>query len=259
MSEYKHSYLPEYDDFQVDPKHANSRSKKSLKYWASVLAYCDETNKVDTKGDGWDMFALGNVVVKSNHLRPNEPEDGQDLAIDWSYSDANEIRAISLAKKALGDVKVPTVYFSSKVVLVQERIPGMGLSAVWNAPKLQTQQHYKQKAQLILQHLHRVKTREDGKEIRACGLVVEDPNDRTNGCMGAQEADILFSGSAVPPDIGFMHNFFNPNRFIVMNGKIVGVVGWEKTGFFNRSAVRQVHQQIEFTPTWWQDIYDYEE
>jgi hypothetical protein len=140
-------YCPKPDDFRVDLQHVNSQTTDSLKYWASVVSLCTEDIQIYPADEGGrDVFALGSVIVKSSHLHAHE--GAQHTEIDFSYADANELRAIALAKIVLKDVKVPKIYFAGKVltlairyraqrltsqingrqVLVQERLPGVGLS-----------------------------------------------------------------------------------------------------------------------------------
>jgi hypothetical protein len=103
-------YCPKPDDFTVDPQHANSHSPDALRYWASVIAQCTESNQIyPADGGGRDVFALGTVIIKSSHLH-------EEAEIDYSYADANEVQAIDLARSALKDgIRVPEVYFSGKV------------------------------------------------------------------------------------------------------------------------------------------------
>lgn len=103
-------YCPNPDDFRVDLLHVDSRSPDSLRYWTSAVALCTEANLIYPADDGGrDVFALGNVIVKSSHLH-------QEAEIDFSYADANEIKAIDLARSVLkGDVRVPSIYFTGKV------------------------------------------------------------------------------------------------------------------------------------------------
>ena len=107
-------YYPKPDDFRVDPQHVNSPATDSLEYWASVVRLCTEENRIYPADDGGrDVFALGSVIVKSSHLHAREGAAYPE--IDFSYADANEIEAITLAKTVLGEIKVPEIYFSGKV------------------------------------------------------------------------------------------------------------------------------------------------
>lgn len=107
-------YFPRQDDFHVDLQHVNSLSTASLQYWASVVGLCNESVRIYPADEGGrDVFALGNVIVKSSHL--HDPENGQIKEIDFSYADANEVQAIAIAKSILKDIRVPNIFFAGKV------------------------------------------------------------------------------------------------------------------------------------------------
>jgi COMPASS component SPP1 len=59
------------------------------------------------------VFALGSVIIKSSHLKPTL--EGRRSHRDYAFADANEVEAIPLARRVLGDVRVPQVYFAAKV------------------------------------------------------------------------------------------------------------------------------------------------
>lgn len=107
-------YCPKPDDFRVDFQHINSQTTDSVRYWASVISLCTEEVRIYPADEGGrDVFALGGVIVKSSHLHAR---DGTTcMEIDFSYADANETRAIALAKTALNGVRVPEIYFAGKV------------------------------------------------------------------------------------------------------------------------------------------------
>lgn len=108
-------YCPKPDDFRVDLRHVNSHTTDSLRYWASLLRLCTEEIRIYPADlGGRDVFALGSVIVKSGHLHVRE--SAQYIEIDFSYADANEIQAITLAKSVLKDVKLPDIYFAGKVL-----------------------------------------------------------------------------------------------------------------------------------------------
>ena len=107
-------YHPRADDFQPRPEHTNSSTAESLEYWASVLALCDASVRIfDDQAGGRDVFALGGVIIKSGHL--NAHSTGRRATRDYSYADANEVKATDLARKLLKDVRVPKIYFAGKV------------------------------------------------------------------------------------------------------------------------------------------------
>jgi ABC-type sulfate transport system permease subunit len=65
------------------------------------------------------MF-FGTVIVKSSHLHARGGT--QCTEIEYSYADANEVRAIALARTVLNDVNVPKIYFAGKVLTFPPRL-----------------------------------------------------------------------------------------------------------------------------------------
>ncbi|CAL5872490.1 uncharacterized protein PFLUO_LOCUS6754 [Penicillium psychrofluorescens] len=237
-------YCPKPDDFRVDLQHVNSHTTESLRYWASVVSLCTEEIRIYPADEGGrDVFALGSVIVKSSHLHARE--GAQYTEIDFSYADANEVQAIALAKTVLKDVKVPEIYFAGKVngrqVLVQERLPGVGLSVA--SPYLSRDQRksYKEQARKILHQLHAIKPTE---KLQARSHVVPDPNILSNGRINPLEGDILFADTNYDPDMSFMHNDFTESNCIVDNGTVVGLIDWEMAGFFGWKTAGEVHRRI---------------
>lgn len=107
-------YLPRSDDFRVNPEHIRSTSDKSLQYWASVVERCNELVRIYPAAPGGrDVFALGSVIVKSSHL--HNADDGHPEKPCYPCADANEIKAIEIAKDHLDGIQVPEIYFSGKV------------------------------------------------------------------------------------------------------------------------------------------------
>lgn len=79
-----------------------------------MLNRCTEANRIYENEDGGrDVFALGSVIIKSNHLKTIL--EGRKSHRDYSYADANEVQAIILAEKVLGGITVPQIYFAAKV------------------------------------------------------------------------------------------------------------------------------------------------
>ena len=109
-------YFPHPDDFKPDPEHINSTTTESLKYWEDVLKKCDATVRIyDNQNGGRDVFALGSVIIKSSHLK-SVPE-GRRAFRDYSFADANEVKAIARVKEAFPDIGVPEIYFANKVTI----------------------------------------------------------------------------------------------------------------------------------------------
>ncbi|KAI1303326.1 kinase-like domain-containing protein [Xylaria venustula] len=236
-------YLARPDDFRVHRQYVGSSTEESLKYWASVLDRCDESVRIyPADEEGRDVFALGSVIVKSSHLhKPREPD-----AVDYTYADANEVQAIALARGVLGDVKVPEIYFNGKItdlpIIIQERIPGVGLNVAW--PYLSSKQKaaFKQQARQILRRLHAIKP--TAGQHQGHQHVVPDPNILTSRRINPLEKDILFGTPRNDTDVGFMHNDFTTSNCIVDNDKIVGIIDWEMAGFFGWSTAAKIHRRI---------------
>lgn len=159
---------------------------------------------------------------------------------------------------------------NGRQVLVQERLPGVGLTVAWPYLSLGQKELFKQQARRILRQLHAIKPTE-GRQARS--HVVQDPNVLSNGRIQALEGDILFSNTNADPDRGFMHNDFSLSNCIVDSDKIVGLVDWEMAGFFGWKTAGEVHRRIR-TPQrehfanvnlneaklqdimFWNDLYD---
>ncbi|KAH7303647.1 kinase-like domain-containing protein [Stachybotrys elegans] len=259
-------YYPQPSDFRVDPQYINSKSGEALSYWASILDLCAESTRIYPADDqGRDVFAVGSVIVKSGHLHTH-------AEVDYSYADANEIQAISIARGVLGDIRVPEIYFSGMIngrqVLVQERLPGVCLTVAWPYLTETQRQSFKTQARNILARLHTIKPPSDRNSR---GHVVEDPNILTNGRINPLEREILFSN--IDNDLSFMHNDLTDSNCIVNNDKIVGLIDWEMAGYFGWKTAGEVHRRIR-TPQrehfinanlseerlrdimYWNDLYD---
>ncbi|KAI1425717.1 kinase-like domain-containing protein [Xylaria sp. FL1777] len=236
-------YLARPDDFQVDRQYVNSRTEDSLRYWASVLDRCDETVRIyPADDDGRDVFALGSVIVKSSHLHTTRKQD----KVDFTYADANEVQAIALVRGVLDDVKVPKIYFNGQIngspVIIQERIPGVGLNVAWPYLSPAQRASFKQQARQLLRRIHSIKPitgQHQGHQH-----VVPDPNILTNRRINSLEKEILFSTPRNDTDVGFMHNDFTTSNCIVDNDKIVGIIDWEMAGFFGWSTAAKIHSRI---------------
>ncbi|KAJ5614800.1 hypothetical protein N7528_008454 [Penicillium herquei] len=268
-------YCPKPDDFRVDFQHVNSQTPDSLKYWASIITLCTEKNQIyPADAGGRDVFALGSIIVKSSHL--HALKDDQPLEIDFSYADQNECQAITLAETVLHDVKVPEIYFAGKIdgrqVLIQERLPGVGLCVAWPYLTAEQKQSFKQQARKILHQLHTIKPTE---KLPVRCHIVPDPNILSNGRLNPIEGDILFSTANDDPDRSFMHNDFTQSNCLADNDKIVGLVDWEMAGFLGWKTAGEVHRRIRtpqrehFTNAnlseeriqdmlFWNDLYDEE-
>ncbi|KAJ6143230.1 hypothetical protein N7471_002683 [Penicillium samsonianum] len=251
-------YSPKPDDFCIDVQHVNSQSTASLQYWASVLSLCNESVRIypgDAAG-GRDVFAVGSIIVKSNHLYTQESAEYAEIG--YSYSDANEVQAIAIAKKVLEHVKVPDIYFNGKIngrqVSVQERLPGVSLTVAWPYLSQSQKESFQQQARDILRQLQSIKPT-NRSQIRP--HVVPDPNILINGRIQPLEGDILFPNTKTDPDMSFMHNDFTESNCIVDDDKIVGLVDWEMAGFFGWNTAREVHRTARpHDSPIWKDLYE---
>lgn len=107
-------YFPRPDGFHVNLEHVNCDSPVSLQYWTTVIDLCDESTMIYPADEGGrDVFALGNIIVKSSHLH----KEGE---MDYSYADSNEVKAITIARDALEELKIraPVIYFHGKVCVL---------------------------------------------------------------------------------------------------------------------------------------------
>ncbi|KAG2415582.1 hypothetical protein HFD88_006773 [Aspergillus terreus] len=261
-------YRPKPGDFRVKPEHIGAQSSDATRYWESVVSLCDESTRIYPADEGGrDVFALGSVIVKSGHLH-DTPE------IDYSFADANEIEAISIAKNVLGNIRVPEIYFAGKIrgrqVLIQERLPGVALCGAWPYLSQGQKKSFKEQARGILRQLHIIKP-PDGCRVRS--HVVQDPNILSNGRINPLEGEIIFSDRNTDPDSSFMHNDLTQSNCIVDNDQIVGLIDWEMAGFFGWKTAGEVHRRIR-TPQrehfvnaslseerlqdmmFWNDLYD---
>lgn len=115
-------YQPQPNDFRPDPQHIQSYSESSIKYWNSIIEQCTPNIRIYENTDGGrDVFALGTVIVKSSHLKPQL--EGRRSSRDYSLADENELEATKLARRALTEVKVPEIYFAGKVSSQTNRHP----------------------------------------------------------------------------------------------------------------------------------------
>lgn len=237
-------YFPASDEFQPDPDYTNSDSEDSLKYWASVLDLCNTSNRLyEGLEGGRDVFALGSVIIKSNHLHARL--QGRRASRDFSYADANEVKATDLARTVLKDVKVPIIYFAGKIngrdVLVQERIAGVSLNIAWQYISATQKQRFKDEARDTLRILSKIKP---SSSSTTRSYIVEDVDPQAHRGIQELEYDIIFGEDNRDPDLSFMHNDFTPSNCIVNNDKIVGLIDWEMAGYFGWKTAAQVHVKI---------------
>ncbi|CAM1501507.1 Fc.00g034910.m01.CDS01 [Cosmosporella sp. VM-42] len=231
-------YEPHADDFKVESHFVMSNTSEARRYWESVLRKCTESRRIYTGDErGRDVFAYGSVIIKTGHLHISEERD-------YSYADANEVKAIELASRVLVGVKVPQVYFSGKLrgrqVLVLERLKGRSLTVAWPSLTQSEKRSFKNQAREMLRELRYILP-VDGRTNNS--HVVPDPYIDTSGRIQTREMELLFKPEHYP-DMGFMHNNFTRGNLIVKDGRIVGVAGWEMAGYFGWRRAAEVHRRI---------------
>ncbi|KAF1920259.1 hypothetical protein BDU57DRAFT_508453 [Ampelomyces quisqualis] len=217
-------YLPQPTDFAPDAKYINCTTPESLQYWSLVLTKCTESHRIYENQDGGrDVFALGSVIIKSSHLK--ETLQGRRSHRDYSYADANEVEAITLARKVLGSIQVPRVYFAAKVngrdIFVQERIPGVGLNIAWQYISQSQKSAFKQQVREILQKLRTITS---AVEISRRSYIIPDPDPVGHRGIQELEREIIFAADNTDSDLSFMHNDVSLSNCIVNNDRIVGLI-----------------------------------
>ncbi|KAM5484223.1 hypothetical protein MaudMau93_005940 [Microsporum audouinii] len=234
-------YYPRPDDFKPDQRHCNSTTPESLEYWEGVLKLCDTSVRIYENTDGGrDVFALGSVIVKSSHLKTELK--GRRACRDYSLADANEVKATALVRGIVKDIAIPEIYFAGKIhdraVLVQSRIPGVGLNIAWQYLEADKKASFKEQARDFLRLLNAQKS-------PFCGpsYVVPDSEPTAHRGIQEKEADILFQNPDTS-DLGLMHNDLTHSNIIVDNDRIVGVVDWEMAGYFGWEKAAKVHISI---------------
>ncbi|EFR05484.1 hypothetical protein MGYG_08498 [Nannizzia gypsea CBS 118893] len=224
-------YYPRPDDFKPDKRHCNSTTPESLAYWEEVLKLCDTTVRIYENTDGGrDVFALETELK------------GRRACRDYSLADANEVKATALVKGIVKDIAIPEIYFAGKIngqaVLVQSRIPGVGLNIAWQYIGADKKASFKQQARDFLRLLNAQKSPFPGPSY-----VVPDSKPTAHRGIQDKEAEILFQNADVS-DCGLMHNDLTHSNIIVDNDKIVGVVDWEMAGYFGWERAANVHLSI---------------
>lgn len=126
--------------------------------------------------------------------------------------------------------------------MVQERIPGVGLTVAHPYLNVDEMNNFKEQARQALRCLQEIKPPKEQSQAR--GYVVPAPDPVQSNRIRQEEADILFSELNTDPDLSFMHNDFTESNCIVNDGKIVGLVDWEMAGFFGWKTAGNVHAKI---------------
>ncbi|OJD28034.1 hypothetical protein ACJ73_00564 [Blastomyces percursus] len=257
-------YRPSLSDFKPDPVHCNSNDDESLHYWEAVLAKCDEKTRISIPAVGKrDTFALGGVIVKSDH-------NSAESTGDYSVADENEAQAIKVAKNILPDIQLPQIYLRTKIkgrdVLVQSRIPGVSLEVAWPYLTRQQKESFKRQARNIIRKIDSAK---DGRSSPS--YVVKGNKPKEEHRLERAEYDILFgSASTSNQTLAFTNNNMVPANIIVDNDTIVGLVGWYNAGYFGWDRAKNIHSKIRcldstdvssdggvsIPDAFWRDLYD---
>ncbi|KAI9883077.1 MAG: hypothetical protein M1823_005169 [Watsoniomyces obsoletus] len=240
-------YHPQEDDFHPHPTYIQSTTPDGQRYWESVLERCNPHNRIYENEDGGrDVFALGSVIIKSSHLK--EELEGRRASRDYSLADRNEVEATTLVRQHLKDVsiQIPQIYFAGKIhgraVLVQSRVPGVGLNVAWQYISPAQKASFKAQARDFLQRVRSCRS-----PILSPSYVVPDDDPVAHRGIQTKERDIIFGGPIKTHndnDLGLMHNDLTPSNIIVDRDRIVGVVDWEMAGFFGWEIAKKVHAEI---------------
>ncbi|KAK2733103.1 hypothetical protein FQN57_002314 [Myotisia sp. PD_48] len=265
-------YYPQADDFVPDPKHIRSTTPESLVYWQSVLELCDTKAQIyDNPDGGRDVFALGSIIVKSSHLKPIL--SGRRSTRDYSLADANEIKATELARSILPDLIIPEIYFSGKIdnrdILVQSRIPGVGLNVAWPYLSAEMKESFKQQTRDVIIILSSYPS-----PLSEPSYLVPVLDPVAQRGIQEKEKELLFGGPSTD-DLTLMHNDLNQSNIIVDNDKIVAIIDWEMAGYFGFKRAADVHvvirspkregyascnlpEEFFWDLLYWNDLYDFE-
>ena len=117
--------------------------------------------------------------------------------------------------------------------MIQSRIEGVALEVAWPYLSAVEKTAFKDQARRIADSLSIFQ--------RTPQYVFPDPDPVANKHIQKDEFAILFSGEDTP--LGFAHNDLKPSNIIVKEGKIVGIIDWEMSGFFGNRSV-EVHRKI---------------
>ncbi|KAI9827432.1 MAG: hypothetical protein M1819_006973 [Sarea resinae] len=230
-------YLQRDDDFKPDPKYLNSTTPEAFEYWKGVLQMCDTTTRLyDVPDAGRDVFAVGSIIIKSDHLRARP--DSKDYAL----VDANEMQAIACVREVLTGIQTPQIYFAGKIhgqdVLIQSRIPGVILEVAWDYLSSEQKASFKGQSRQLLLQMNAIKS-----PFSKPSYVEPDNDPVKHRHLRDLEYRLLFgpSESGLDEDLGLMHNDFNPSNIIVRDDRIVGVIDWEMAGYFGWDRAGKVH------------------
>ncbi|EFQ97941.1 protein kinase subdomain-containing protein [Nannizzia gypsea CBS 118893] len=252
------------ENFCPDARHIMSTSPESIKYWEEILDCCNADTRITVPHIGKrDIFVVGNVTVKSDHLDPGG-------GAGYHLVDANEVAAVKLVRDAIPDIQIPQTYFSSKLrghdILIQSRIPGQPLDSIW--PRLTTEQKesFKSQARDIIIRLRRIAP----DTLKYPRYFVAGSEKESQRRLSAEEVHSL-SPTDTCDDLGVAHNDMVMSNIIVDNDKITGLIGWSNAGYFNWRTVSRIHAKVRCidsetnapipecheTKVQWHDLYEH--
>lgn len=261
-------YLPQPDDFTPDPRYTGFGDPSNLEYWKGILAKCDETTRIRGSGPGKrEIHAIGGMIIKFKPCAAETSDSGTCLF------DENEREAMVSASDALGEgIQIPSIYFIGRVgdvdLLVQSRIPGVTLEVAWPYLSAEQKEGLKHKTRGILQSLISISPPSSEDITEPAYIYADCANARHQRRLQQLEYDLLFMDDN-SEDFGFTHNDMIPSKIIVNNDQIVGIIGWNKSGWFGWERAKNVHRQVrapEFASisrgldfeNFWTDLYDIE-
>lgn len=178
------------------------------------------------------MFALGSIMIKSCYLGTRDA--GSESSRYYSITDKNEAAAIQLVPNTIPVTRIlfsgkissfrkPEIYkmlivlyIKGKYVIIQQRIPSVGLNGAW--PYLSPTQKSSFKEQTLKIIDERSTVQPLSTEVEPTYLV-SDPNPRTNRNISSSESEILFGNrlDRGAKQLKFVHNDLQPSDTIVEN------------------------------------------
>ncbi|GBF63660.1 Set1 complex component [Trichophyton mentagrophytes] len=225
------------ESFCPDARHILSTSPESIEYWEAILDRCNTSTRITKPSiGGRDVFVIGNITVKSDHL---DPGGGSG----YHLLDANEVAAVKLVKDAIPGIQVPQTYFNSKIrghdILIQSRIPGQPLGEIWPSLTTPQKEGFKSQARDIILKLRRI-TPDTLKYPR---YFVAGSHKESQRKLSAEEVHSL-SPTDTCEDLGVAHNDMVMSNIIVNDDRIVGLIGWSNAGYFNWRTVSRIHAKV---------------
>lgn len=236
-------YLPRDDDIFPEPRYTGFGDPSNVEYWKGILEKCDETTRIRDSGPGKrEVHAMGGMIIKFKPCAAETSESGTCLF------DENEREAMVAVSEALGErVHIPSIYFIGRVgdkdLLVQKRIPGVTLEVAWPYLSAKQKEGFKEQTRSVLQSLISISPPSSEEITESAYIYADCANARHQRRLQQLEYDLLFMDDS-SEDFGFMHNDMVPSKIIVNEDQIVGIVGWNKSGWFGWERAKNVHRQV---------------